>query len=73
MADARMVRQRKAAITRLLGKIQRLVVESEVEGVREKLVQIKESFNEFEAAHDVYHDTLEDEQDIDESDFRIGG
>ena len=70
MADARVVRrQRKAVITRLLGKIQRLVVESEVEGVRQKLVQIKESFNEFEAAHDVYHDTLEDEEGIEESDI----
>ena len=48
-------RQRKAAITRHLGTLERLVAEEDVDDVKERLDIVKGSFREFEIAHDLYH------------------
>ena len=65
MEEARIHRrQRKAAITRHLGKLSRLVVEEDVSGVEERLVQIKTSFGQFEETHDAYHNLLTENNDI---------
>ena len=70
MADSHVIRrQRKAGLTWQLGKLHRLIVEEDRDAVREKLVQLRAAFTEFEAAHDTYHDTLEAEGDIDASEF----
>ena len=61
-------RQRKAAITRHLGTLERLVAEEDVDNVKERLNTIKGSFQVFETAHDLYHDGLADDDDIEESD-----
>ena len=61
-------RQRKAAITRHLGTLERLVAEEDVDDVKERLDVIKESFQEFAIAHDLYHAGLVDDDDIEESD-----
>ena len=45
-------RQRKAAITRHLGTLERLVAEEDVDNVKERLNTIKGSFQVFETAHD---------------------
>ena len=61
-------RQRKAAITRHLGTLERLVAEEDVDDVKERLDIVKGSFRDFEIAHDLYHDGLVDDDDIEESD-----
>ena len=61
-------RQRKAAITRHLGTLERLVAEEDGDNVKERLITIKGSFQVFETAHDLYHDGLADDDDIEESD-----
>ena len=47
-------RQRKAAITRHLGKLSRLRTENDIDGVVE-LEKLKTSFDNFEQSHDDYH------------------
>lgn len=61
-------RQRKGALTRIMGGIQRLIAQGDTQGVESKLEQVLQAFNTFEAAHDVYTGFLEEEKDIDESD-----
>ena len=70
MSEAERVvrRQRKAAITRHLGTLERLVAEEDVDDVKERLDIVKGSFRDFEIAHDLYHDGLVDDDDIEESD-----
>ena len=60
-------RQRKAAVTRLLGSIDASVVENNTGAVKQKLEQIKVTFSNLEAAHDAYHAMLVDDDDIAES------
>ena len=70
MSEAERVvrRQRKAAITRHLGTLERLVAEEDVDDVKERLDIVKGSYRDFEIAHDLYHDGLVDDDDIEESD-----
>ena len=68
MEKAKLVRrQGKAAITRHLGALKRLVAEEDVEGVQIRLDRIKASFKQFEVAHDAYQDLLEDDAEIEQS------
>ena len=70
MADSHVIRrQRKAGLTRQLGKLHRLIVEEDKDAVLDKLVQLRAAFTEFEGAHDTYHDTLDAEGDIDASEL----
>ena len=57
-------RQRKAAVTRRLGSIDASVVENNTGAVKQKLEQIKITFSNLEAAHDVYHAMLVDDDHI---------
>jgi SpoVK/Ycf46/Vps4 family AAA+-type ATPase len=52
---------RKSALTRAINDIHQGVAEEDKDLVTEKLSTIKEKFQNFEAAHDAYHDKLEDE------------
>jgi hypothetical protein len=52
---------RKSALTRAINDIHQGVAEEDKDLVTEKLSAIKEKFWNFEAAHDAYHDKLEDE------------
>ena len=61
-------RQRKGVITRHIGTLERLVVEEDGDAVQNRLDCIKKSFSEFEAAHDIYHNALEIDNDIEASD-----
>ena len=61
-------RQRRAAITRNLCMLERLVAEEDVDDVKERLDIVKGSFREFEIAHDLYHAGFVDDDDIEESD-----
>ena len=61
-------RQRKGVITRHLSTLERLVVEEDGDAVQNRLDCIKKSFSEFEAAHDIYHNALEIDNDIEASD-----
>ena len=69
MADKKTIRrQRKSVVSRHVNALKRFIVEenkAEVTSRREKLMK---SFNEFEMAHEVYHDTLEDQDAIEKSD-----
>ena len=68
MAQPKIIRrQKKAAVTRHLGTLERLIAEEDIELVRTKLKQLKVSFGEFEMSHDTYHDSLSDEEEIAES------
>ena len=66
-------RQRKVALTRFLGDLQRHCADSDSEAVNQTLEKIRSAFDEFQKSHDTYHimlmqdDTLAD-NDIDASD-----
>ena len=51
-------RQRKAAITRHLGKLSRLRTENDTDGVVEQLEKLKTAFDRFEQSHDDYHSKM---------------
>ena len=61
-------RQKKAAVTRHLGTLERLVAEEDAVGVQSKLDQVHTSFLDLETSHEVYHNLLEDEAEIEQSD-----
>lgn len=61
-------RQRKAAITRHLGTLERLMAEGDVTGVQQRLRTLKLSFTDFESVHDDFNKTLTDVDLMDESD-----
>ena len=60
-------RQRKAAITRHLGDLERLMSEEDVDGLAGKLETIKVSFGEFAKVHDQYQAMLVEDAAFDES------
>ena len=66
-ADKRSRRGRKSALTREINDIHRLIAEDSVDEVRNRIAKLKEKFNEFEKAHDKYHDELQEDAAIDES------
>ena len=62
-------RQQKAAITRRLGTLDRLIAEKEIEQVKERLEKNSVAFLRFETCHDEYNKLLKDDDDkIDASD-----
>ena len=68
--DPRVIRrQRKAAITRHLGAMERYIAEDDVNEVIARLHSIKVSFDDFERAHDVYHGSLESDDEMIESEL----
>ena len=60
-------RQRKAAVTRCLGTIKRFIVQRKPGSVRDTLIKLEEAFGRLEEAHDLYHNGLTSEDDIEES------
>jgi hypothetical protein len=60
-------KQRKAAVTRELGNISRFIAEEDIDEVKSREQKLKDTFKRFELSHDAYHETLEDENEIDES------
>ena len=59
---------RKSIVTKSVGALRRAVTERDSIAVTSKLESVKLAFNNFEAAHDDYHMTLDKEPDITESD-----
>ena len=69
MEEAKLVRrQKKAAITRHLRTLNRLVAEENIKEAKTKLDKLQNSFKEFENSHYVYNDTLENEEEVEVSD-----
>ena len=69
MADLKVIRrQRKAALMRRFGGIERAMAEEDTDDLETKVVGLKMAFGEFERSHDAYHDTLMEELDLDQSD-----
>ena len=56
-------RQRKAAITRHLGTLDRLIAEEEIKQVKDRLEKISVAFLRFETSHDEYNELLKDADD----------
>ena len=57
----------KAVLTRKVNELRRLVAEDDKEVVEAKYTAIRAVFREFEEAHDLYHDTLTDDQEVTDS------
>ena len=57
-------RQRKAAITRTAGGLDRSISERDPAQVHLKLSTLRQQFVNFEYVHDVYHTELSDESEI---------
>ena len=69
LKDARVSRRQwKSAITRHLGNLRKHIAEEDADSLQNRLGVIKNSYVQFEAAHDDYHQMLEDEDKIAESD-----
>ena len=68
MADGARRRQRKGVVTRILGTLDRLIAEEDVDGVQNRLESAIHSFAEFEETHVSYHDALVNEEEIQASD-----
>ena len=60
-------RQRKAAVTRFIGNVERAIIERDRAKVQVNLDKLKQSFVAFETYHDNYHELLDTEELIDES------
>jgi len=58
----------KSSVTRAINNLKRLCAEEEKEAVISGLDKVKMKFKEFERLHVIYHDSLIDEDKIDESD-----
>ena len=59
---------RKAAVTRQSNKVIQVIAERKTEAVKNELETLKEKFKNFEQAHESYHELLETETAIEESD-----
>ena len=59
---------RKSVLTKALNAIQRHMANEELQLVKDKLEDLKSVFAKFEEAHNVYHDLLKDDNEIDVSD-----
>ena len=55
---------KKSGLTKRLSNLQRLAAEGDVEQTTLKFTEIKRKFNEFEKAHEMYHNTLTVDDDI---------
>ena len=60
-------RSRKGVITKFLGNTECEMAERDVDAVRDRLQKLKEAFRDLEASHDLYHETLTEDADIDTS------
>ena len=60
-------RSRKGVITKFLGNMECEMAERDVDAVRDRLQKLKEAFRDLEASHDLYHETLTEDADIDTS------
>ena len=60
-------KQRKAAVTRELNNITRFIAEEDIDEVKSREQKLKDTFKRFELSHDAYHETLQDENEIDQS------
>ena len=56
--------QRKATLARLLGTIERHIIEENVELVETKLDELKAAFDNLEITHDEYNGLLQDKKGI---------
>ena len=60
--------QRKAVVARHLNTLARHIQEENVGAVEDRLNKLREAFNDLEAKHYEYHDSLDDDGDIQTSD-----
>lgn len=58
---------KKGIVTRSIHNIKRTVIEEDLTDAKGRLDTLKEKFNDFEKAHDEFHETLTDDQEIDNS------
>ena len=58
---------RKSALTREINAVERFIAENDFDEVKRRAGKIKLKFTEFERVHDEYHDSLDDETEIDDS------
>ena len=58
-------RQRKAAVTRHLNTISRLIADNDLDSVKDRLVTLRKAFDSLEEGHAEYLDLLSDDTDID--------
>ena len=58
---------RKRAVTKEVNYVKQLIAEDEVELIPDRVKRLKDLFKNFSTIHDQYHDSLEDETVIDES------
>ena len=59
---------RKGALTREVNTLRRFMAEDSIDEVATRLPSLKDKFTEFEMAHKNFHEGLNEEKDIDESD-----
>ena len=57
----------KSVLTRRVNELKRLVAEDDKDGVEAKYTAIRAVFREFEEAHDQYHDTWTEKQELADS------
>ena len=69
MAEGARRRQRKGAVARHLGTLERPIAEEDVDGVQSRLESVIHSFAEFKETHLSYDDTLVNEEEIEASDM----
>ena len=62
-------RQRKAALTRFLGDLQRHCADSDSEAVKQTLEKLRSAFDEFQKSHDTYHNILMQDNTLADSDI----
>lgn len=70
MGDAEKIERtkKKRAVTKQINYVKQLMAEGETtDSLNEEVTSLKKLFKEFSTAHDGYHDTLEMDDDIDES------
>ena len=59
---------RKSVLTRCINDLHRFIVDEDREKAKDRFDTIKERFCRFEEAHDAFHNTLNEEDDIEKSD-----
>ena len=66
--DKKVRGRKKALVTRAINSIDRYAVEDNLAKVKEEIDRLMKAFEEFENAHFRYHDALEDDAVVEESD-----
>ena len=69
--DEDLKRQRgakKAAVTRIIGSIDRFIAEKKTPKVKESYDKLMEAFDKFAELHERYHETIETDEEVEESD-----